>query len=71
MNYSTPEKQGISSADILEYVKALEDADLATHSVIIARHGNIVFEKYWEPFHPEFLHRMYSVTKSFVSLGWI
>ena len=69
MNYSTPEKQGISSADILEYIKALEDADLATHSVIIARHGNIVFEKYWEPFHPEFLHRMYSVTKSFVSLA--
>lgn len=69
MNYSTPEKQGIRSAYIKEYIEILEEANLSTHDVIIMRHGNIVFEKYWEPFHKDFLHRMYSVTKSFVALG--
>lgn len=69
MNYSTPEKQGIRSADIKEYIEILENANLSTHDVIIMRHGKIVFEKYWEPFHKDFLHRMYSATKSFVALG--
>lgn len=69
MNYSTPEKMGISSSDIEEYIKVLESSNLSTHNLIIMRHGNIVFEKYWAPFHKDFIHRMYSVTKSFVSLA--
>ena len=69
LKYSTPEKEGINSAHILEYVKSLEDMHLATHNIIIMRHGKIVFEKYWEPFHKDFAHRQYSVTKSFVSLA--
>lgn len=69
LKYSTPEKEGINSAHILEYVKSLEDMQLATHDIIIMRHGKIVFEKYWEPFHKDFAHRQYSVTKSFVSLA--
>ena len=69
MNYTSPEKQGIKSEHIKEYIECLEEANLSTHDVIIMRHGNIVFEKYWAPFHKDFLHRMYSVTKSFVSLG--
>ncbi len=69
MNYTTPEKVGISSAKIEEYIKVLEDSNLCTHSIIIMRRGNIVFEKYWAPFHKDFLHRMYSVTKSFVGIA--
>lgn len=69
MNYTAPEKEGISSGNIYEYVKLLEETGLSTHNIIIMRHGNIVFEKYWKPFHKDFLHRMYSVTKSFVSLA--
>lgn len=69
MKYSKPEKMGIKSSDIKEYIEVLENANLSTHDLIIMRHGEIVFEKYWKPFHKDFLHRMYSVTKSFVSLG--
>lgn len=69
MKYSTPEKMGIKSSDILKYIKKLDEAKLATHSVLIARHGHIIFEKYWEPYKKDELHRIYSATKSFVALG--
>lgn len=69
MEYRKPEEVGISSRNILKFVKSLEENRLATHSVIISRGDSIVFEKYWEPFDREFLHRMYSVSKSFVSIA--
>ena len=53
MKYSTPEKHGIKSADIAAYIKTLEDANLSMHDIIIARHGEIVFETYWKPFHKD------------------
>ncbi|MBE7042720.1 MAG: serine hydrolase [Ruminococcaceae bacterium] len=67
--YAKPEEVGISSKNIKRYIEVLEKAGLSTHSVIIARHDKIVYENYWAPFHKDFLHRMYSVTKSFVALG--
>lgn len=69
MNYVLPETKGIKSSWIYNYINKLEEAHLVTHNVIIARGGEIIFEKYWEPFHKDFLHRMYSVTKSYVSLA--
>ena len=67
--YTTPEKKGISSANIERYLRKLEQRRLSTHDVIIMRGGEILFEKYWEPFHKDFLHRMYSVSKSVISLA--
>ncbi|MBQ3124772.1 MAG: serine hydrolase [Clostridia bacterium] len=69
MNYSTPEKEGIKSSYIKEYIKKLEEYNLSTHSLVIMRHGKVIFEHYWAPFHKDYLHRMYSVTKSFVALA--
>ena len=69
MNYTTPEKMGISSEHIEEYIRVLEDNKLNTHDVIISKGDHIVFEKYWAPFHKDFCHRMYSVTKSFVAIA--
>lgn len=69
MKYNKPEKMGIKSSNIKEYIETLEKANLATHNLIILRHGEIIFEHYWKPFDKDFLHRMYSVTKSFVSLA--
>lgn len=69
MNYTTPEKEGISSVNIKTYIDVLEEHQLSTHNMIMLRGNNIFFEKYWEPFYPEFLHRMYSITKSVVLLA--
>lgn len=67
--YTTPEKKGISSASIQKYIEKLESRRLSTHDMIIMRGDEILFESYWEPFNKDFLHRMYSVSKSFLSLA--
>ena len=69
MNYKTPEECGISSLNIENFIRELEENHLYTHNVIIAKGNDIVFEKYWEPFDEKFLHRQYSVTKSIVALA--
>lgn len=69
MQYTTPEQVGIKSINIQKYIEVLEKNNLATHNIIMARGNTIFFEKYWAPFHQDFLHRMYSVSKSFVSLA--
>ena len=69
MKYATPESRGISTEIIKKYVDHLNASGLSTHDVIIARGDDIVFEKYWAPFKQDFLHRMYSVTKSFVAIA--
>lgn len=69
MNHSTPERRGISSGRIRAFVEELERSRLSTHDIIIARGDDIIFENYRPPFGPDYLHRMYSVSKSFVSLA--
>lgn len=54
---------------IREYIEVLERASLSMHSMIIEKGGDIVFEHYWEPFDENFLHRMYSVSKSITALA--
>lgn len=69
IQYTSPEKVGISSGNIEKYLRILEQNKFATHSLILARGNQIFFEHYWEPFHKDFLHRMYSVSKSFVAIA--
>ena len=63
------EKTGVTSINIKKYIELLEKSNLSTHSIIMAKGENIFFEKYWEPFDREFLHRQYSVSKSIVSIA--
>ncbi|MEA4889562.1 MAG: serine hydrolase [Clostridiaceae bacterium] len=64
---SSPELTGVSSGDILEFLQAIEDQRINLHSYMMIRDNQIIAEGYWKPFHAEFMHRMYSVSKSFVS----
>lgn len=65
----TPEKSGVSSAKIQEYIEYLEENHISTHSIIMMRGDDIFFENYWKPFNADFKHRMYSVSKSLVGLA--
>lgn len=65
----TPEECGIGSIIIKKYLEELEKVNLSTHSIIMARGNDIFFEKYYPPFDENFLHRIYSDTKSFVSIA--
>ena len=52
-----------------EFVKVLEKRRVPLHSVLIAQHGKLIFEKYYAPYCRNKLQRMFSVTKSFTSLA--
>ena len=65
----TPEKAGISSSNIKEFVEALENTGCVTHNILLMKGDKIFAEYYWAPFHKDFLHRQYSQTKSFVGVA--
>ena len=65
----TPEQAGVSSRAVLELIRTLEENHLCTHSILMARGNSIFTECYYAPFHRDFQHRMYSVSKSFVSIA--
>lgn len=64
-----PEQAGIHSKYIKQYIEKLEKKHLAMHNMLIAKGDDILFETYWEPFHAEYNHRMYSVSKSIVAIA--
>ena len=66
---ATPESVGISSSAVLDFLKLLEDCRYHTHSILMARGDQVFAEAYFAPFHKDFLHRMYSVSKSFVAVA--
>ena len=68
-SHVTPEAVGISSAHLADYVRTLERARLAMHSVLMMRGNSLFAEYYWTPFDKDFCHRMYSQTKSYVSIA--
>ncbi len=69
MKYASPEQMGISSAKVLQFFKTLEYYNLSVHSVILSRGDNVFAECYYAPFDENFNHRMYSTSKSMVSLA--
>lgn len=69
MPISTPEREGVPSRAIARYLRALEAQKMYMHSVMFVRHGKIIFEAYYKPFGPAFRHRLYSCSKSFVSVA--
>ena len=69
MKISTPEAQGIPSKALERFVDKLKEQKIPVHSILMARHGHMIMEAYYQPYDKEKLHRMFSETKSFTSLG--
>jgi CubicO group peptidase (beta-lactamase class C family) len=66
---STPEAEGVSSAGILRFLDAVDKGKNELHSFVIVRHGKIISEGWWSPYGKELKHVMFSVSKSFTSMG--
>lgn len=64
---STPEAQGIPSEAVERFIRTLEKQALAVNSFLLFKNNSLVFEGYYKPFGAGDLHRMFSITKSFVS----
>ena len=65
----TPETAGISSSHVEKFISALNKRNMKMHSVLLCKGYGIFGEFYWKPFDREFCHRMYSQTKSYVSIA--
>jgi CubicO group peptidase (beta-lactamase class C family) len=64
---SSPEAQGVSSAALLEFVRAADKNVELMNSFMLVRHGHVVAEGWWAPYSAEAPHSLYSLSKSFTS----
>ncbi len=63
---SAPESEGVSSSEVLAFVEAIDQID-SLNSFMLLRHGRVVAEGWWAPYHAEARHSLYSLSKSFTS----
>lgn len=63
---SSPEKQGISSSAILDFLEAADQLD-TMNSFMLVRHGHVIAEGWWTPYDAGLPHTLFSLSKSFTS----
>src|SRR3954454_19179366 len=66
---STPAASGVSSRSIAALLDRIEERSVECHSIIVVRHGHVVAEGWWAPYSAGRPHLLYSLTKSFTSIG--
>ena len=64
---SSPESQGVSSAQVRAFVEAADQQIDAMHSFMLVRHGHVVAEGWWSPEAASKPHILWSLSKSFTS----
>ena len=63
----SPESQGVASAEVLSLIDAVDKEVDSLNSIMVLRHGQVIAEGWWAPYHPEARHSLYSLSKSFTS----
>lgn len=71
MNFSTttPSNVGIEPQWLMNFLKRLDYQQIPLHSAIIMKNNQICMETYYAPYTKESLHRMFSITKTFVAMA--
>jgi CubicO group peptidase (beta-lactamase class C family) len=64
---TSPEQQGIASSALLHFVEALDSQMRELHSFMLLRHGSVVAEGWWSPYRRNYLHMVFSLSKSFTA----
>lgn len=67
--YASPESLGIPSAALSNFISHLQEHGLCMHSLMVVRHGQVALEAYWRPYDATSLNRLYSCSKSMVSIA--
>ena len=65
---ATPESEGIRSSAIAEMLSAIRRENKDIHSMLLWRHGKLIFEHYFAPYTAATPHSMYSCSKTFTSM---
>jgi len=66
---TSPESLGIPSRAVLNFLQRIDSERICMHGFLLVRRNRIAAEGYWAPWSADRKHRMYSVSKSFVSLA--
>lgn len=61
---STPSARGVDAAGLLGFLDAAEAAQMELHSLMVARHGDVIAEGWWAPYGPDRVHLVYSLSKT-------
>jgi len=65
--HSIPEKEGVDSKGILDFVNATRTSKTEFHSFMLVRHGKVIADGWWNPYAPDLRHTLYSCSKSFTA----
>lgn len=68
-NTTFPEAKGISASCIIDTLSEIDIRGISMHSFLLCKDDCLVAEGYYAPIKKNDLHRMFSVTKSFVSIA--
>lgn len=66
---ASPESVGIPSSAMLRFLERIDREQICMHGFLVVRRGQVAAEGYWAPFSEQRMHRMYSISKSMVSLA--
>jgi CubicO group peptidase (beta-lactamase class C family) len=64
---SAPEKQGVKSQAIVEFLSKIKEENHELHSFMLLKNGEVISECWWEPYAPQYRHQLFSLSKSFTS----
>lgn len=67
--FATPAACGVPYQKVNDFLDAVEDRRIMLHGFAFLRGDNIFAEGYYAPIHKDFLHRMYSTSKSYTSMA--
>jgi hypothetical protein len=67
MRRSIPEKEGVYSHGITDFLEEVDNHGLELHSFMFMRHNKVIAEGWWYPYKPAVNHIMHSVSKTFTS----
>ena len=68
-SYATPAECGVSYESINNFLDEIESKKVMIHGFALLRGDKIFAEGYYAPFHKDFLHRMYSTSKTYTSMA--
>ena len=67
--YRLPEQEGLASEKVIEFIDFIKRTRINLHSFMLLRHGKVLAEAYYKPFDKDTKRRLYSCSKSIVSLA--
>lgn len=69
LEHSVPEKEGVSSGLIVNFLNEIEKTGEELHGIMILVHNKVIFEAYNEPYRADIPHIMHSFTKCLTNMA--